>query len=137
MSKADDHAIAAVTAALLRRGKMLHYASLLILFLSPFLLVTKGTSGLPSLAVVVALGLLQFWFAFRVSLDADLFEGLAGDKTDTAGMDKALARLGLVKPDQSGRSMEDRAKGGIRLLKLQALCLLGQILAFLACFLIH
>lgn len=137
MSKADDHALAAVTAALLKRGKMLHHVSLIFLVAAILLALGKGMRCTLPLGLGLALGIVELWFAFRVALDADLFGRLAGEKLETADMDKALSRLGLIKSEKSGRSMEDRAKGGLRLLKAQTLCLAGQILAFLACFFIR
>lgn len=134
MSKPDDRAIAMVTASLLRRGKMLHHIALIFPVFALVLIIVRRTKYALPLGVSLLLGVAEFWFALRVALDADLFGGLASEKTDTAGMDKALAKLGLVKEGKTGRSMEDRAKGGLRLLKLQTLCLAGQIAAFSACF---
>lgn len=134
---ADDCDIAMITAAVLRRGRMLHHISLILsaLVLAQFSLQHLYQNGpigtcLWMQALVLLLGLTELWFAARVALDADLFDAIAGTKLDIIELDKAMTRLGLTIEGKAGRSMEDRARGGFRLLKMQGLCLLGQTVGF-------
>jgi hypothetical protein len=135
----DDRGIAIITAAVLRRGRMLHHISLILsaLVLAQFLLLglykTDALAAWPRiLALVIVFGIAEIWYAARVALDADLFEAIGGAKLDATGLDRAMMRLGLTIEAKAGRGMEERARGGFRLLKLQGLCLLGQTVAFVA-----
>lgn len=134
---ADDHGIAIVTAALLRRGQMLHHISLILSTLVLAQLAWQGVHQGGAIektcpwmqAVALLFGIAELWFAARVALDADLFGAIAEAKLDVVGLDKALTRL-TRKTRNSERGMNDRSQGSIRLLRLQGYCLLGQIAAF-------
>jgi hypothetical protein len=129
---ADDASIAVVTAAVLRRGRMLHFISLIFsgLVLAWFLYKGAVFSAMPVL--VLLFGLAEFWFALRVALDADLFAAIGEGKLDAVKLDDALQRLGFIKKAKAGRSMEERSRGALRLLKLQGLCLLLQVATYFA-----
>ena len=122
MADGFERWIATVTGALLRRGRALQLASLVLILLA-------GLSGsgrpLPFLGVLMAAAV-EAWFAFRVALDADLFEALARSDVDLAGFDAAMRALGLMAPERQVGSIADRAKRAIRLLKWQAACLVLQ-----------
>ncbi|MEZ0259790.1 MAG: hypothetical protein ACAH80_02205 [Alphaproteobacteria bacterium] len=128
----NDKGIAAVTAAILHRGRMLNYVSLVLSALVVAQFLSKGAAFGVCPSLVLALGLAEFWFAARVALDANLFEKIADGKLSTKDIDDSLLRLGLIKQEKAGRSMEDRSRGAFRLLKLQGMCLLGQMAAFIA-----
>jgi hypothetical protein len=81
-------------------------------------------------AGVTAIGAVEFWLAARVAIDADLLAAL--DEGDLAGFDAAMQRLGLMQAGKTGRPMEDRIRGALQLLKLQASMLLLQIAALVA-----
>jgi len=76
---------------------------------------------------VVVVGLIEFWLAARVAIDADLFAALG--EGDLARFDEAMHRLGLMPEGKAGRPMDDRIRGALRLLKLQGAMLLLQIVA--------
>jgi len=79
---------------------------------------------------VVAIGLVEFWLAARVAIDADLFAALGGD--DLAPFDEAMRRLGLMPEGKAGRPIEVRIQGALRLLKFQVALLVLQIAALFA-----
>lgn len=130
VNESNDRGIASVTAAVLRRGKMLHQVSLILGAFAGAVFLYKGG---PCPLFVLLLGAAELWFAARVALDADLFAGIADGKLEAPQLDDSLHRLGLRKTAGGVRSMEDRSRGALRLLKLQALCLLAQVAAFAAC----
>ena len=126
---------ASITAGVLRHGKMLHHISLLITFLivAQVMLSRIFEKRVPHpwlLAVVVLSGVLEFWFAARVALDADLFETIASEKSDLKQFDEAMARLGMAKPEKAGRTVDERATGALRLFKRQGLFLAIQVAVF-------
>lgn len=125
-STADDDAwSAAIAAAVLRRGAMIHTASLLLLGIA----VVVGAAARADVAfliaagVIVVLGALEFWLAARVALDADLFDAIAARRADLAGFDCAMQGLRLMPPAKAGRPIDARIRGALRLLKLQAVTL--------------
>jgi len=92
--------------------------------------------GFPDMWPVVVVGLVEFWLAARVAIDADLFAALGED--DLARFDEAMRRLGLMPESKAGRPMDDRIRGALRLLKLQGAMLLLQIvLAFIGMMLLR
>ena len=126
---------ASITAGVLRRGAMLHHISLLLTFLilAQFMLCRIFEKRMPHpwlLAVVVISGTLEFWFAARVALDADLFETIASEKSDLKQFDAAMVRLGMAKPEKVGRSVDERASGALHLFKRQGFFLAIQAAAF-------
>jgi hypothetical protein len=116
-----------IAAALLRRGAMVHAVSA-ALTIGGLALAVFDQALWP--AGVIAIGAVEFWLAARVAIDADLFAALGDD--DLARFDDAMQRLGLMQAGKAGRSMEQRIRGALRLLKLQGATLLLQIAALLA-----
>lgn len=118
----DDAWSAAIAAAILRRGSMMHTASLLLLGVA----VVVGVAALADVAfliaacVIVVLGAVEFWLAARVALDADLFDAIAARRADLEAFDRAMRGLGLMPPAKAGRPIDARIRGALRLLKLQA-----------------
>lgn len=126
---------AQVIAALLRQGRLLDR-------LSGALLLTGVVFGLGQLvlkqpdlllaAICLALvltGLVQKYLALRVAFDADLFARL--ETLGLAELDAALLGLGLLTPERAGRPLAERSRGALRLLRRQALCVVGQGLCVL------
>jgi hypothetical protein len=119
----DDAWSATVAAAVLRRGSLVHTASLILTGAALFF----GAATRPEMvwliaaSLVVVLGVVEFWLAARVALDADLFDTLAARQTDLAGFDRAMRRLGLMPSAKAGRPLDARIRGAFRLLTLQAL----------------
>ncbi len=129
-------------ASLLRRGKTLdRLSSAVTLFglaigLAPLLGVAAQPLGALFCALLVLLGLVEKYWALRVALDAELFQRLADDAEHlaqrTLDFDQALTRLGLQPANKAARSWDERSRGALRLLRLQALWLLAQLLLALA-----
>ena len=122
---ADRAWSAAIAAAILRRGALLHTASLVLTVATVIAVVSTrpGSASLVAIAVVAALGIVEFWLAARVALDAELFDVLAARRSDLAGFDRAMQSLGLMPPAKANRPLAHRIRGAFRLLKLQALTL--------------
>ena len=116
---------AAIAAAILRRGALLHTASLVLTVATVIACVATRPDSiwLVAIAVVAPLGIVEFWLAARVALDAELFDVLAARPLDLAGFDQAMQSLGLMPPTKANRPLADRIRGAFRLLKLQALTL--------------
>lgn len=129
-------------ASLLRRGKALDRLSsaLTLLGLAIGLAPLLGAVAQPLSAVLCALllllGLVEKYWALRVALDAELFQRLADDAEHltlhTADLDQALTGLGLQPANLAARSWDERSRGALRLLRLQALSLLAQLLLAVA-----
>lgn len=137
-SAADDDAwSAAIAAAVLRRGAMLHTASLLVLGIAVIVgaAARADVAFLIAAGVIVLLGALEFWLASRVALDADLFDAIAVRRADLAGFDRAMRGLGLMPPTKAGRPIDARIRGALRLLKLQV-ATLGLQVAVLVVFML-
>jgi hypothetical protein len=118
-----------IAAAVLRRGAMVHAVSA-ALTVGGIALTVVSRSLWPVGGAVVAIGLVEFWLAARVAIDADLFAALGED--DLAQFDEAMRRLGLMPGSKADRPMEARIRGALRLLKLQVALLLLQIAALFA-----
>jgi hypothetical protein len=109
-------------------------------------LTIGGTIAVPVLAVLhrpsagvlilltlaVALGLVETLLALRVAFDAAALHRMAGHEDGPSRFDAALLALGLMKPDRAGRPLVDRAKGCLRLLRLQTIAAILQVAAMLA-----
>lgn len=125
---------ATIAAALLRRGAMVHAMSAALTVAALLGGVAAAVFGLrgiwPFATVVVVAGLVEFWLAARVALDADLFAALGEGDLDR--FDAAMRRLGLMPEGKAGRPIDARIQGALRLLKLQAAMLLIQIAASIA-----
>lgn len=125
-------------ASLLEQGKQIDHVSsvisftvllmcIVILFIPySFMLIT----GL----LIISVGLIEKYYAARVSLDAKLFSYLAEDIEQLVKritqLDNILVSLSLVKELKQPRSLESRQQGAIVLLKKQLLCCLIQIVIF-------
>lgn len=126
---------AALTAALLRQGRLLDGCSgaLLLLGAAFALAQLMGTPQDPWLAAIclglVLAGLVQKYWALRVAFDAELFERL--DRLTLAELDAALLSLGLLADGKGGRALGERCQGALRLLRNQALLLGLQTLLLL------
>lgn len=124
-SAADGTWSAAIAAAVLRRGAMIHTVSLLLAGVAVLVggAARQDVTFLAAAGVIVVLAAVEFWLASRVALDADLFDALASRDTDLAGFDRAMLGLGLMPPGKAGRPLDARIRGAFRLLGLQALTL--------------
>ena len=83
----------------------------------------QGLGWLSVGAAIVVPGIVEFWLAARVALDAELFDAIAAKEADLDGFDRAMQALGMMPQDKPGRTLADRAQGAFRLLKLQGLML--------------
>lgn len=126
---ADDALSAAIAAAILRRGSLLHTASLVLtlVVLIGGAATRPGGALLVAVALIAVLGVIEFWLAVRVALDAELFDILAARPSDLAGFDRVMQGLDLMPPGKANRPLVDRIHGAFRLLKLQALTLGVQV----------
>lgn len=123
--------------SLLRRGKALDGLSsaltilALLIGLAPLLGAVAQPLSAALCTLLVLLGLAEKYWALRVALDAELFQHLAGDAEQlarrTVDLDQALAQLGLQPTNNTARSWDERSRGALRLLRLQALSLLAQL----------
>jgi hypothetical protein len=129
----------ALVAGLLRRGRGLDLLSsaITLLALAYGLAPLLGTphsaaSSIILCGLLVMLGLAQKYWAIRVALDAGLFARLANDAARlavlTTELDQALQLLGLQKAAAAPRGWEERCRGALRLLRLQAAWLVAQLL---------
>ncbi len=126
---------AAVTAALLRQGRLLDGCSSALLLVGAAaglvqLLGARQDLWLAAICLgLVLTGLVQKYWALRVAFDAELFERL--DRLTLAELDAALQSLGLLADGKGGRALGERCQGALRLLKNQALLLGLQTLLLL------
>ena len=131
-----------LVAGLLRRGRGLDLLSnaltLLALAygLTPLLGTPPSATGGVLCGLLVMLGLAQKYWAVRVALDAELFTRLANDAArlaeHTTDLDQALQVLGLQPATAQPRDWQERCRGALRLLRLQAAWLIAQLLLALA-----
>jgi hypothetical protein len=104
---------ATITASVLRRGAAVHVASLVLTLGAVLLCAERPALG----GAVLALGMLEFYLAARVAIDAELFGAIAG-APDFADFDRALGELGFARSD-GVRPLTERARAALRLLWLQ------------------
>jgi hypothetical protein len=121
-----------VLTAFLRTGRLLDHASS-VLLLGTFLLMLQPASLLAGIALMAALlfALVEKYFAWRVALDAELFEVLCELSDDPLPFDLALADFLGRTEVPTARSMESRWKGARRLFRNQVILFLCQNLAVL------
>jgi hypothetical protein len=112
-----------VAAAVLRRGGMVHTASLVLTAAGAVFLARHGLAWLVIGGATVILGIVEFWLAARAALDAELFDAIAAKAADLDGFDRAMGGLGLMPLDKAKRPLNVRIQAAFRLLKLQALAL--------------
>lgn len=132
----------ALVAGLLRRGRGLdllsNALSLLALAygLAPLLGAPPSAASGVLCGLLVMLGLAQKYWAVRVALDAELFARLANNSArlaeHTTDLDQALQVLGLQPATAQPRDWQERSRGALRLLRLQAAWLVAQLLLALA-----
>jgi hypothetical protein len=136
---ADSAWPATIAAAVLRRGSMIHVASLVLT--SATLLGYAATSmfgigrnmaWLSIVGAIVVMGIVEFYLAARVVLDADLFDAIAANAADLAGFDRAMSALRLRRADKTTRILAERIRAAFRLLKLQAAALALQVVVLAA-----
>lgn len=131
----DDRALCAATAGLLRAGGALALWGLALSLISGLVLALTGRS-LPSptwaaFAVVAMIGLPERYLALRVQLDAALFDGLARSTiASEAGMDRALATLGLRRRADGTRPLADRVLGARQLMQRHGIAVIAQTVVF-------
>lgn len=134
---AHDAWIAAITAAMLRRGAMIHRLAMgvaTVVFVISIIgggVAIRVSAATATASLVFALACIEFYLAARVALDADLFAELSRRDADLAGFDRAMTTRGLLPAKKAGRAMEQRAQGALRLMKLQAGVCAAQILVAL------
>lgn len=141
-SRAEPAARAGLAARCLGLGRGLDYASQgLVLLALATLLWFEAPHSIP-LALSVAAGLAQKFFALRVDLDRGIFEDWARRwessdappaETDLAAFDAALSAL--VSGREAGpvpRPLDDRIRGALGLLKRQSAAFILQVAALLA-----
>lgn len=131
-----------VVAILLRRGKAIDNAAR-VLTLIGLLTALAPWWGFRlnfwfSLAAIlmVLLGLAQQYWAARVAIDAELFSLLATKNHPTeealAELDSALQQLSLAPITEHTRSLENRGRGALRLLRWQLICFSTQVILIVA-----
>lgn len=121
---------ATIAGAILRRGSMVHAASL-VLTLAALLgcaaqsifAAKHDMAWLSVGAAVVILGIVEFWLAARVALDAELFDAIAAKAADLDGFDRAMHGLELMPSNKARRTLNMRIRAAFGLLKLQGLAL--------------
>lgn len=132
----------ALVAALLRRGRGMDLLSSALTLLAlayglaPLLGAPHSAASSLLCGLLVMLGLAQKYWAIRVALDAELFARLATDASrlaaHTSNLDQALHSLGLQPASTQSRDWQQRCRGALRLLRLQAAWLIAQLLLALS-----
>ena len=128
---------------LLRRGVAIDNASSVLTVLAllvgfaPWLAISVNVWATSVAVILLLLGLAEKYWAQRVAIDAELFSLLAQrtDDFDSAlsELDHALYGLGLA-PAVAARSLSERSRGALRLLRWQASFFGVQcVLALLVC----
>lgn len=126
-----------ILVSLLKQARKIDNASFLItitacgVFISMLFIVNKII--LTVSLVIILLGIVEKYYAFRVSFDKDLFSYLIScqddDLTDALKhLDTALLSLKLIKNNgNQTRSLESRQQGILLLLKKQLICCFVQV----------
>jgi len=132
-----DGSNAAVTAGFLESGRTVSQASNVIAVIAGVGCWWLQGSIAILLFVSLIAWLAQTWFAARVAIDRSLFQTLAGDPEEGADkLDSLLAQWGVLKQARP-RSIEDRSRGALRLLRLQSAALGLQVLALFCAMLLR
>ena len=113
-----------------RLSRPLTAAALIAVLICPAIAKQPPWIVIGSAMLVTLAGLAETYFAIRVGFDAALFRRLASasDAPDFAGIDVALARLGLLRATPLDRPAGARVAGAERLLRFQTLALVAQVL---------
>ncbi|MGL4438118.1 MAG: hypothetical protein ACRCUE_02510 [Bosea sp. (in: a-proteobacteria)] len=126
----DEAGMASMAAALLEQGRQIHAATLVVMVgIIGLAIIGAATDRLNAPVALLGTGVLvaaaaELWLAIRTGFDAALFRAVACGQIDLRRLDAALLRFRLIPVEKSGRPIELRIKGGLRLLRLQGLCLL-------------
>ena len=123
----DDNALTASTATafLSSISKILNHWSMLSALAAILILGLK--QGNVFLAVSLLMALCQAWFATRCAFDAAVFAALGGDVAHYESFDCILTRWRLRGAITVTRSLDERVKGALRLLRWQAVSFFVQI----------
>lgn len=122
---ANDRALCAATARLLQASARISAWGLALAVVAMAVLTLSGRALalVPWLGFALAalLGLPERYLAFRLRLDAGLFNDLAEEKIASfSALDHALQRLGLRKAPGEPRTLEHRVLGARQLLQRHA-----------------
>lgn len=115
---------------LLAQGRLIHLSSIALgAGAAAALLLAPGWRSMLGPAAILLAGLAETWMALRVGFDARCFRRLAeaAGGPDLAGFNSALRRLGLMPEGKAGRGMALRIAGARRLLTIQGLALVVQV----------
>jgi hypothetical protein len=126
---ADAKTLAAVTAALLERGRTINGFSI-ALIIGAILAIALRILEPIALALSILAGLAQVYLALRVAFDAALFRLLAG-QPDLDALDAALTELRLLPAAKAGRPLGPRIAGARRLFVAQIAAAALQLLLIL------
>lgn len=128
----DDNYVTATTGAafLSAFSKTVNQWSMLVALATLLILGLKQSGVFLLLSLLIAL--LQAFFAARCAFDAAVFSALGGDLKQYEGFDNLLIRWQLRESNSNSRSLDDRVKGAIHLLRWQTVCFALQILSLAA-----
>ena len=132
----NDRALCAATARMLQASATISAWGLGLAAIGMVVLALTGRS-LPlvswlGFAAVALLGLPERYLAFRLQLDAGLFNDLAAQNTPSlVALDQALQRLGLRKAPDEPRTLQDRVLGCRQLLQRHGIVVICQSVLFL------
>lgn len=128
-----------VLIAFLQAARVVDQASSLLLLPAAVLVLLQPASALALVLLGFALvfALAEKYHAWRVALDAGLFEALRRQPGQAPQFDAALASMLGGQAPVAGRSLQSRGEGAHRLLLRQALCLGAQVLVTAAMFLLQ
>ena len=117
-----------------RLSRLLTVAALVAILIGPAIATRPPWILIGSAALVTLAGLAETYFAIRVGFDAALFNHAANapEAPNFAGIDAALAQLGLLPDSKQRRPAGVRIAGARRLFGVQIALLVAQVLSILA-----
>jgi hypothetical protein len=125
----EERAEIIITARLLQSASPLQWlATELLVVTAAVLLLNLGNLWVTVIALGV--GALAIGYAFRVALDARLFNDIANETLSTEELDQALTRLGKI--NLKTRPWSDRCRGARRLIARAACATAVQLIAIVA-----
>lgn len=132
----NDRTLCAATARLLQASDRISAWGMGVTVVGMVVLALTGRSlALVSwlgFAGVIVLGVAERYLAFRLRLDAGLFNDLATQNiVSLAALDNALHSLGLRKAPDAPRTLQDRVLGTRQLLQRHAIVVICQSVLFL------
>jgi hypothetical protein len=125
----EERAEVVVTARMLQSGAFLQWIAGGLLAATAAALLFNVGNLFPTI-IALAAGAVASIYAFRVALDARLFDDIANETLSTDGLDHALAAIG--KRTQKTRSWPDRCRGARRLIARAAAATAVQLIAIVA-----